>query len=109
MGLRCHRAGAHGYLLKNTPREELVKSIYDAMRQQDARGHGVAGKLFSQVKGKRHGIRQFAVGRTEPSRERDVLRLIGKGRNNSEIASTLHLRRNGENLGQPHPVQTACG
>ena len=84
------RAGAHGYLLKNTPREELVKSIYDAMSGKTPVDAGVAGKLFSQVKGKDMGFDSSLLEGLNP-RERDVLRLIGKGRNNSEIASTLHL------------------
>lgn len=84
------RAGAHGYLLKNTPREELVKAIYDAMSGKTPVDAGVAGKLFSQVKGKNMGFDSSLLEGLNP-RERDVLRLIGKGRNNSEIASTLHL------------------
>lgn len=84
------RAGAHGYLLKNIPREELVRAIYDAMSGKTPVDPGVAGKLFSQVKGKNM---QFDSSLLEElnARERDVLRFIGKGRNNSEIADTLHL------------------
>jgi len=84
------RAGAHGYLLKNIPREELVRAIYDAMSGKTPVDPDVAGKLFSQVKGKNLEFDSSLVGELN-ARERDVLRLIGKGRNNSEIADTLHL------------------
>lgn len=84
------RAGAHGYLLKNIPREELVKAIYDAMSGKTPVDPGVAGKLFSQVKGKNMEFDSSLLKELN-ARERDVLRLIGKGRNNSEIADALHL------------------
>jgi DNA-binding NarL/FixJ family response regulator len=84
------RAGAHGYLLKNTPRESLVKAIYDTMSGKTPVDPGVAGKLFSQVKGKNMEFDSSLLKALNP-RERDVLRLIGKGRNNSEIADSLHL------------------
>lgn len=84
------RAGAHGYLLKNTPREGLVKAIYDAMSGKTPIDPEVAGKLFSQIKGKSRGFDSSLLEGLNP-RERDVLRLIGMGRNNVEIAETLHL------------------
>lgn len=84
------RAGAHGYLLKNIPREELVKAIYNVMSGRTPVDPGVAGKLFSQVKGKNLQFDSSLLNELNV-RERDVLRLIGKGRNNSEIADALHL------------------
>ncbi len=84
------RAGAHGYLLKNTPREGLVKAIYETMSGKTPVDPGVAGKLFSQIQGKSI-YRESALVENLNPRERDVLRLIGKGKNNSEIARTLHL------------------
>jgi DNA-binding NarL/FixJ family response regulator len=84
------RAGAHGYLLKNTPREGLVKAIEDAMLGKTPVDAGVAGKLFSQIKGKNAEFDSSLLEGLN-NRERDVLRLIGKGRSNSEIAETLHL------------------
>lgn len=84
------RAGAHGYLLKNTPREELVKAIYETMSGKTPVDPSVAGKLFSQIQGKSIYQESALVENLNP-RERDVLRLIGKGKTNSEIARTLHL------------------
>ncbi|NWG07094.1 MAG: response regulator transcription factor [Chloroflexi bacterium] len=84
------RACAHGYLLKNTPREELVKAIYETMSGKTPVDPSVAGKLFSQIQGKSIYQESALVENLNP-RERDVLRLIGKGKTNSEIARTLHL------------------
>ncbi|GAB4580766.1 MAG: response regulator transcription factor [Anaerolineales bacterium] len=84
------RAGAHGYLLKNTPREELVKAIYETMSGKTPVDPGVAGKLFSQIQGRNIYPQSALVENLNP-RERDVLKLLGKGRSNSEIAEALHL------------------
>ncbi|RIK30491.1 MAG: DNA-binding response regulator [Anaerolineae bacterium] len=84
------RAGAHGYLLKNTPREGLVKAIEDTMLGKTHIDASVAGKLFSHVKGKSAEFDSSLLDGLN-ARERDVLGLIGKGRSNSEIAELLHL------------------
>jgi DNA-binding NarL/FixJ family response regulator len=43
------RAGASGYLLKGTPREELIKAVKGTAEGQTHVDPDVAGKLFSQV------------------------------------------------------------
>jgi DNA-binding NarL/FixJ family response regulator len=84
------RAGASGYLLKDTPREKIIEAIRGTMTGKSFVDPAVAGKLLSQV----------ASNQTQPTsllteklteRETDVLRLIAKGFNNGEIASQLHL------------------
>jgi len=84
------RAGASGYLLKDTPRQKIVEAIRGTMDGKSFLDPSVAGKLMNQV----------ASNQTQPAsvlaerlteRELDVLRLIAKGFNNSDIAAQLHL------------------
>jgi NarL family two-component system response regulator LiaR len=80
------RAGALGYLLKDTEPEALVEAIRAASLGQAALHPAVAARL-----------REDAVGRKiEPAadlsaRELEVLRLIARGRSNKEIAEALTL------------------
>lgn len=84
------RAGASGYLLKDTPREELINAIRGTVEGKSFVDPAVAGKLMGQV----------ADNQTQPSslltdklteREADVLSLLAKGLSNAEIAGQLHL------------------
>lgn len=84
------RAGASGYLLKDTPREKIIEAVRGTVAGRSFVDPAVAGKLLNQV----------ASNQTQPTslltaklteRETDVLRLIAKGFNNSEIANQLHL------------------
>lgn len=84
------RAGASGYLLKDRPREEVIKAIRGTVEGKSFVDPAVAGKLMGQV----------ADNQTQPSslltdklteREVDVLRLLAKGLSNADIAGQLHL------------------
>ena len=84
------RAGASGYLLKDTPREKVIEAIRGTVEGKSFVDPAVAGKLMGQV----------ADNQTQPSslltdklteRETDVLRLLARGLNNAEIAGQLHL------------------
>ena len=84
------RAGASGYLLKDTPREEVIKAIKGTAAGKTFVDPSVAGKLLHQVAGKQ-GQPSSLLTNKLTEREVDVLRLIARGFNNADIAGRLHL------------------
>ena len=84
------RSGASGYLLKDTPREGLIAAIKGTAAGKTHVDPAVAGKLF------KHAARVTALPQTSIAddlspRELDVLRLLGRGLNNADIARQLYL------------------
>jgi DNA-binding NarL/FixJ family response regulator len=74
-------AGATGYLLKDTPREELYRAVRAAAAGEAVLSPPVASRLLGQM---RDG------GREPPSeREMEVLRLVAGGATNREVAARL--------------------
>ena len=84
------RAGASGYLLKDTPRQKIVEAIRGTVEGKSFVDPAVAGKLLNQVASKQTQPTSILTEKLT-ERELDVLRLIAKGINNSEIATQLHL------------------
>ena len=83
------KAGAHGYLLKDVPASELLRTIRSAHRGETAIQPSIAARL----------VAEFARRRSPPvppyeplsEREREVLRLLTEGLSNKEIADRLAL------------------
>ena len=84
------RAGAAGYLLKDTPREELVKAVKETVLGKSFVDPAVAGKLLSRVADRQSQPTTLITDKLT-DREVDVLRLLARGLNNSEIAKQLFL------------------
>ncbi|HEX8860067.1 MAG TPA: response regulator transcription factor [Actinomycetes bacterium] len=74
-------AGATGYLLKDAPRDELVRAVRAASRGESVLSPAVVGRLMGQVR----KPTQEALSR----RELDVLKLIADGATNREAAGQL--------------------
>ena len=86
------RNGAAGYLLKDTPQEELVKAILNTMKGWNPIDPQVAGKILDHVSHQpslAYADQKLISQLSE--REREVLRLLAGGLGNSEIAKTLFL------------------
>jgi len=84
------RAGAAGYLLKDTPRAGLIKAIEGTVKGQTFVDPNVAGKLFTEIAGKTV-VQDSTVLADLSARERDVLKLVARGMSNAEIAERLFL------------------
>ena len=84
------RAGASGYLLKDTPRGKVIEAIRGTVTGKSYVDPSVAGKLLDQVANKQEQPSQSITAKLT-GREVDVLRLIARGLSNPEIAEKLHL------------------
>ena len=84
------RAGASGYLLKDTPRDRVVQAVRGTVMGKTFLDPAVAGKILQQaIQTPAKPSAEITDRLTE--RERDVLNLIARGMNNADIAERLHL------------------
>ena len=76
-------AGAIGYLLKDSPREELFEAIRAAAQGKPLLTSSIAARLMERMRG--------PAVEALSSREIDVLKLVAKGASNREIADRLYI------------------
>jgi DNA-binding NarL/FixJ family response regulator len=81
--VRAIEAGATGYLLKDSPRAELLRAVRAAARGEAALSPSVATRLLSQVR----------APAKEPlsQREFEVLEMVARGTTNREAAAGLFI------------------
>jgi DNA-binding NarL/FixJ family response regulator len=84
------KAGASGYLLKDTPRDELVKAIRGTVTGKTYVDPSVAGKVLEQVSSHQTQPATLITSKLT-EREIEVLRLIAKGLSNTDISDRLFL------------------
>jgi DNA-binding NarL/FixJ family response regulator len=85
------RAGAVGYLLKGTPREQLVAAVKGTANGESFVDPKIAGKLLDVVATQGAPAAGSALLDDLTEREREVLQLLAQGLSNGEIASRLYL------------------
>lgn len=81
--LRAIEAGATGYLLKDTPREELFRAIRAAAKGDSVLAPAVAARIMNQMRA--------PAEENLSAREIEVLHLVAKGASNREIGKSLHI------------------
>jgi len=90
--LRALRAGAGGFLLKDTPPAQLVDAVLRAAAGDPILSPAVLRRLMEQTSDRAAAYEQARerLGRLSP-REYDVAVAIGRGRSNAEIAAELFM------------------
>jgi DNA-binding NarL/FixJ family response regulator len=91
------RAGAAGFLLKDTPPADLVAAVGRAARGEPVLSPSVAAQLIARVRDREEPevvpasdeARELFAELTE--REQDVARGVARGLSNAEIAAELYL------------------
>jgi DNA-binding NarL/FixJ family response regulator len=84
------RAGAAGYLLKDTPREGVIRAVKGTVEGKAFVDPAVAGKLLGQVASQQAQPPTLITDKLT-RREVDVLRLLARGLSNADIAGRLYL------------------
>lgn len=82
------KAGAIGYLMKDTSSDELIQAIRDTYMNKPALGPDIARKLMEDIRGQEL-LAQDEASLTE--REKEILQQMALGRTNQQIADDLVL------------------
>ncbi|HEY9789407.1 MAG TPA: response regulator transcription factor [Candidatus Obscuribacterales bacterium] len=89
--VRALQAGASGYLLKDTPSDQIAGAIR-AVHSGTAPMSPVAmARIVANLSAARASTRSLDLKKLLTNREIEVLKLIGDGKNNKEIAALLNI------------------
>ncbi|KAA3643827.1 MAG: DNA-binding response regulator [Chloroflexi bacterium] len=84
------RAGAHGYLLKDTKEDDLIRAIQTVASGGAVFSPGIAAKVLGYLSTLPSNIPHEAFDKLT-QRETQIMELMAEGKTNSEIALTLSL------------------
>lgn len=84
------RSGASGYLLKDTPRIDLIDAIRGTLAGQTFVDPSVAGRMMAMAAGIMPRPTESSAPEIRP-REKEILILIARGLSNADIAAELFL------------------
>jgi DNA-binding NarL/FixJ family response regulator len=92
--LRALRAGAAGFVLKDTPPAEIVAAVRRVARGEPVLSSSVTQRLIARVTDADHDRRRRQARERLAllnEREREVAVAVGQGRSNAEIGKVLYL------------------
>nr|WP_236049760.1 response regulator transcription factor [Actinoplanes ovalisporus] len=91
--LRALRAGASGFLLKDTPPAEILHAVRRVAAGEATLSPTITRQLIAHVAAPAPPSRTRAAERLDQlsERERDVALALAQGRSNAEIATDLHM------------------
>lgn len=81
--LRAIEAGATGYLLKDTPREDLFRAVRATAAGESVLAPNVTARLMTRMRA--------PAEENLSAREIEVLGLVAKGKSNKEVGKALHI------------------
>ncbi|MDI7742267.1 response regulator transcription factor [Lysinibacillus fusiformis] len=83
--------GANGFLLKSSEPERLLSSIHSVLNGGLALQEGIAAKLMPMLLHRTVESKNEKISITFTERELSIVKLVGEGRSNKEIANSLFL------------------
>lgn len=86
------KAGAHGYLLKNTGKDELLKAIASVQGGANYYSAEVTNTIMQGLQKKADNAASYQIGALT-EREKEVLILIAEEKTTVEIAEELHISK----------------
>lgn len=88
--LEALKAGATGYLLKDASRQEMLDTVYQALRGESRLSGELAVRMIQRLAAEMPPQPHPSPERLTP-REYEVLRLLAQGQTNREIAASLNV------------------
>ena len=87
--LEVFKSGADGYCLKDASHSELLVAIKNVLSGKRYISPGISGKVLEGYLGDRETLKSSSSWHSLTQREREILKLVGEGYKNKEIADYL--------------------
>ncbi len=83
-------AGAHGYILKSSASQDLLRAIDAVAKGQHYLSPEVAGAVVDRYVGRRGAVNESNPQKLGP-REREIVQMLAEGQTSRQIGETLHI------------------